>query len=223
MLQFLKDNPALLIGKTLVIADLHIGLEYELAGSGFNIPNQTDTMLSRVSRLIKENRCKELVILGDIKHTILRAPPEARQDVLRFVERLQDKVEVTLVQGNHDAGLRNYFPDMVSSKGLKMRGTYLLHGHALPGATMKKMVMGHMHPVVEFRDSLGGRVSERVWLRCPLKKGGTLYVMPAFNQLLGGTDVRHGILGPMKKYVDYKASEIYLTDGLYVGEVGDLK
>lgn len=225
MLKFVKGEPALIIGKSLVVADLHLGLEYELDASGFKIPDQAGAMYRRVAALLGESGCDEVVVLGDIKHTIVRPLPEAQQSVFNFVEKLGRIAKVTLVQGNHDGGLKQRFPQMVASGGLDKGGAWLFHGHAAPAKTAKTMVMGHMHPVVEFHDSVGGRVSERAWLRCPLKKpaGGVLYVMPAFNPLLGGADVRRGISGPMRQKIDYKASEIYLLDGLYVGEVGDLK
>ena len=218
MLKFLTNEPALVIGKALVIADLHIGLEYELLKSGFNVPDQSHTMLKKIKRLLKENNCNELIIIGDLKHTITGLSWPEQEELSEFLSELEKMATVYVVKGNHDGNIENYAKRVYPPSGFDYKGYWIMHGHAKPPMGKKMTIMGHMHPVVEFRDSLGGRITERVWIRTD-----KIIVMPAFNDLLGGQDVRSGLLGPMKRELDPKKADLYLLDGLYLGRISQLK
>jgi hypothetical protein len=220
MLKFIVNEPALMIGKTLVIADLHIGLEYELLAAGFNVPDQAQTMLKKIKRLLRENKCKELIIIGDVKHTIARLSWPEQEEISEFFRPLEKITKVHIVKGNHDGNIERYVSNVHPTEGFEYKGYWIMHGHARPPkeAAGKTIILGHMHPVVEFRDSLGGRLSERVWIRT-----NKSIVVPAFNDLLGGIDVRKGLLGPMKKHIDPKRAELYLLDGLHLGKISQLK
>jgi hypothetical protein len=220
MLNFIVNEPALVIGKALVIADLHIGLEYELLKGGFNLPDQSDRMLARIKRLLKEHGCSELIIIGDIKHTITGLSWPEQEELSDFLGELEKIATVYAVKGNHDGHIENYVKKTYPGSGFDYRGYWIMHGHAKPpiAAKGKTIIMGHFHPIVEFRDSLGGRLSERVWIITE-----NIVVMPAFNDLLGGSDVREGGLGPMKKLIDPKKAGLYLLDGLYLGRISELK
>jgi hypothetical protein len=219
MLRFIVNEPALLIDKTLVIADLHIGLEYELLHSGFNVPSQGEVMLKKIKRLLKENKCRELIIIGDVKHTIARLSWPEQEEISEFFRPLEKITKVHIVKGNHDGNIERYVSNVYPTYGFGYNGYWIMHGHARPPkeAAGKTIILGHMHPIVEFRDSLGGRLSERVWIRTD-----RVIVMPAFNDLLGGIDVRQPLLGPMKKRIDPKKAELYLLDGLYLGTITEI-
>jgi putative SbcD/Mre11-related phosphoesterase len=244
MLRFVTGRPALVAAGALVIGDLHLGLEHSLAAGGIRIPDQTGRTFRRIRELLEDTGCKELIILGDIKNTVAGAPETP--EVVRFVEGLERSVKVTLVQGNHDGTLRNHFPDMKPASGFRRRDVYFMHGHAAPDKSAfgcSHIIMSHLHPVLEFRDSLGGRISERVWLRCRLRRSkAELIVVPAFNDLMGGADVRGNFLGPckkargffegsekpkaflhpMKKFIDRASAGVFLLDGTPLGNLNDL-
>lgn len=220
MLKFIVDEPALVIGKALVIADLHLGLEYELLASGFNVPDQAERMLKKIKRLLKENACNELIIIGDVKHTIANLSWPEQEELSGFLRPLEKIAKVHIVKGNHDGNIERYAHNVHPTTGFEYRQYWIMHGHAKPPekAKGKTIILGHMHPIVEFHDSLGGRLSERVWIRTD-----KMIVMPVFNDLLGGIDVRRGLLGPMKKLIDPKKAELYLLDGLNLGKISQLK
>lgn len=220
MIKFVKDEPACVVGKTLIIGDIHVGLERDLEKSGFRVPPQTDILVSRIKKLVRENKCKELIILGDIKHSITLRPD--LEETKYFVEELKKFVLPILIQGNHDGALQNYLDiKIVPGQGFRKGKNYFMHGHAKPkpeAFKCNKIFSSHLHPMVEFRDSLGGMISEKAWLR-----GEKLVVVPAFNKLLGGVDIRISNLGPLKKHFDKKELDLYLLDGLYLGKVENLK
>jgi putative SbcD/Mre11-related phosphoesterase len=221
MLKFIVDEPALMIGKTLVIADLHIGLEYELLSRGFNIPDQSDMMLGRIRRIFKENKCKELIVIGDLKHRIMKIAWPEQEEISEFVGKLEKLGPVKVVKGNHDANIENYVRNVVPATGFEHKGYWIFHGHAKPPkeAAKMKQIAAHMHPKIEFKDSLGGRVSESVWVR-----SGNLVIMPNFNHLLSGTNVAGDeVFKPMRDYIDPKKAELYLLDGLYLGTIAEIQ
>ncbi|WP_254862711.1 metallophosphoesterase [Halovivax gelatinilyticus] len=123
------------------------------------------------------------------------------------------------------------------------------HGHSWPSADAldgSVLCMGHEHPCVRLEDEVGGSRIEPVWLRGSLDRswlgsqiptgssaerleyeestspddGGTeLVVLPAFNELVGGTWVNvagQSFLSPMlpRALVD---GEAYLVDGTRLG------
>jgi metallophosphoesterase superfamily enzyme len=53
-----------------------------------------------------------------------------------------------------------------------MGGVGLFHGHKWPSPALlqcKTLVMGHLHPVVVFRDAAGFKISRQVWMKVPCK------------------------------------------------------
>jgi hypothetical protein len=230
-----------------IVADLHIGIEYDLSLSGANIPSQTTLLASRCRDLCEELDVETLVVAGDLKHMIAgggsseqaRAMRQERWELRSFVQSLSC-CAITLVKGNHDGGLRSSETLTVhDSRGICIGGIGVAHGHAWPsGEVMQRevLVMGHVHPVVRLRDDLGFSTSKPCWLRAPLLRDAALerypdgnpelevIVVPAFNPLCGGMAVNtEGILGPMRSIVDVDAAEIYLLDGTYLGSVASLR
>jgi len=248
-LKFLTGEPALLAGRTLFAADIHVGIEHEFRKSGLNMPSQTPKLLSRIESLLEKTRARKLVMIGDIKHKVPGISWQEEREVPAFLQRLAEKTELHIVPGNHDGGIADFVP-----KGVKLYPTqgglfgeiYASHGHTWPEPSFlqaRYFLMSHSHPQVEFRDRLGYRWGERIWMRASLepkkireKYSGAkaipeLIVMPAFNPLSGGIPVnrkkqpeevekRH--ISPILKSAKMKTARIYMLDGTYLGELGKL-
>lgn len=190
MIKLLTPWPALMLeeDKTMVIADLHLGFEYELSKMGISIPYQTGRLMEELFSIIREYRPRRLVILGDLKHGIPITSFQERREIPEFLTSLSKEVEhVVVVRGNHDGGLQDIVPegiDMVSSKGLLLGEKYKVgafHGHAWPGAKLlgcDLMILGHSHPTVLLRTPLGIRLTRRVWARgvCTREKLAAAYL-----------------------------------------------
>ncbi|MGZ4941016.1 MAG: metallophosphoesterase, partial [Halobacteriota archaeon] len=206
----LVNEPALTIDRTLVLADLHIGIEYELSLSGINIPSQIDRRIVRVLRLLDIAKAERVVLLGDIKHTISKISKLEREDVPRFLRSIAELVEVDIIPGNHDAGLEYLIPrdtpfnvELHPSKGCRVSDVGLMHGHTWPASELlscRYVIMGHNHPAIRLTDSLGYASSKPAWIRTHFvedvfKKryvnldswaNSVVIIMPAFNELAGG-------------------------------------
>ena len=85
-LKFIQNQPALVFNKNLVIADIHLGLEYELYKSGINVPSQTEKMKKKIDQLIKKTKPNRLIFLGDIKHQIPGVSWQELKEVPEFFE-----------------------------------------------------------------------------------------------------------------------------------------
>ena len=175
-------------------------------------------MTKETIKLLKENSCNELIIVGDLKESITVRP--GLDDVFEYVNEVKKHATITLVQGNHDGALQEYLDiNVIGGRGFRDGKYYFVHGHAEPNDEARDcfIISSHFHPVLEFNDSLGGRLVEKVWL-----KSEKALIMPAFNPLIGGTDVRESDFGVMKKWIDVKKLDIYLLDGLQLGKIKDL-
>ncbi len=183
MLRPLIPWPALLIKnkkKTVVISDLHLGYEFELAEMGINIPSQTEKIKENLLRLIEKVRPDRLVILGDLKHSIPKISAQEWQDIPFFLEEIRKKVvEVQIVPGNHDGKLATFLASNVkvtSGRGLLLKNREkigLFHGHAWPSSKLfeaKFWVIGHNHPTIQFRGMFGFKVSKTAWIKIPVDR-----------------------------------------------------
>jgi metallophosphoesterase superfamily enzyme len=90
---------------------------------------------------------------------------------------------MTLVEGNHDAGVAEAFADDLdvigpggglldapgdSGRTTDAGGVGVLHGHTWPDPELlgaDVVCMGHEHPQVRLEDAVGGSRVERAWLR----------------------------------------------------------
>jgi Predicted ICC-like phosphoesterases len=107
--RFVLGHPALLLegeARTLVISDLHVGLEEELRRGGIFLPPQTRRLIDRILSLAGETGARRLVLLGDVKHTVSGVSPYELQELRELLSAVAAAFDdVTIVPGNHDAGL----------------------------------------------------------------------------------------------------------------------
>lgn len=176
MLSLLLPYPAALIknGKTkiLLIADPHIGWEIALQEKGIHVPSQTQKLLAKLTSIITQYKPDQLVVLGDVKYTVVRAELGEWHDIPDFFSELTGIVSnVSVVRGNHDANLDPLLPENVSllpATGLVIGDVGVFHGHMWPSPALlacKTLVMGHVHPVVVFRDPAGFKINRQVWMK----------------------------------------------------------
>ena len=175
-LKLLTPNPAALIKtqktRTIVIADLHIGWEMALSAKGIHVPTQTPKLLAKLTSLISTYRPEKLLILGDVKHTVATAEIGEWQDIPDFFNELKKQTkEILIIRGNHDGNLEPLLPENIKilpATGVTIGEVGFFHGHRWPSPSLlkcKTLVMGHVHPVVAFRDPAGFRITKQVWVK----------------------------------------------------------
>ncbi len=246
MIKFITNNPICFIPeeKTLVISDVHIGIEHELFKSGIVVPKQSDSFLKTLNFAIDLTHAKRLVILGDLKYKVPGTSMGELKAIPIFLEKLMKNVKVILCKGNHDDNIETLLPDGVKlhgSGGFKMHNYGFFHGHAWPSKKLMScdyLLMGHLQPAVEFKDSLGYRTIEQIWVKAKvdakltMKKYGisktgklNLIIVPAFNKLSGAfvlnSKNKRGLFGPLfnSKILNSKKFKLYMLDGTYLGSL----
>jgi putative SbcD/Mre11-related phosphoesterase len=178
LIRLLTPWPAMLVEaeeRLLLVTDLHLGIEYELAKMGINIPYQTERFLEELLALVREHRPDRLLLLGDIKHGVPITSFQEKREIPRFFTMLQEEVEkIDVIRGNHDGNIQNLVPEEIEihpSRGLILGEEFkvaALHGHAWPYPRLLEadlIVMGHNHPAVQLNTPLGVRITRRVWVR----------------------------------------------------------
>lgn len=247
--KFVTGEPALLIGRSLVIADLHIGAEHAFRQKGIRMPSQLDRMVERIDSLLERTGARKLVILGDLKHKIPGLTWQELREIPAFFRHFSGKVRIELVPGNHDADIADilkksdYRLKVHPNTGVQMGGVFLNHGHTWPGKGFLRgdcLVTGHSHPQVEFQNELGYRWIEPVWVRAGLdrvkigkryreaKTVPELIIMPAFNHFAGGMALNRpererGWLGPVTRCAQMDRARLFLLDGTLLGVLGKLR
>jgi putative SbcD/Mre11-related phosphoesterase len=180
MITPLPPYPAALVKtqetRVIVVADLHIGWEMALSHKGIHVPTQTPKLLTKLTDLLLAYKPEKLLILGDVKHTVATAETMEWRDVPDFFNALEKHVkEILIIRGNHDGNLEPLLPESVKvlpSSGIVTGDVGFFHGHQWPSPALlgcKTLVMGHVHPVIVFRDPAGFRVTKQVWVKANCK------------------------------------------------------
>ena len=211
--------------RTLAISDLHLGYEGALQEAGVAIPRrQKGIMLERLERLLRQYEPEKLIVDGDFKHEFSRNLEDEWKDVQDVLDFLYKRTVPVLVRGNHD----NYLMQILAKKGLDLHRKYELggftfvHGHDDPGVS-GPLVLGHEHPAVKLRDSVGATFSLPAFVVLD-----DLILLPAFSPLALGVDVtERPKLSPLLQDRDLSNARVFALDdtmGLMAfGRVRDLE
>lgn len=182
--------------KALVVADAHLGYEEEAARHGVFMPRfQLARFLDVLGQALDLVNAERVIIAGDLKHRFDGLGRLERREVTRAVNFVKERVgEVIVVRGNHD----NYLPLLKERLGFELvdhlvLGDYLIvHGHKPlpPEARGRVVLMGHEHPSIAIRDSIGTVGKFPCFLKGVLRDGKTkIIVLPAIGAYQTGSKV----------------------------------
>jgi uncharacterized protein len=251
----LLDAPALVVKNedvSLVIADVHLGIEYDLYYSGINIPSQIARRMDRIKEYIDETRPDRIILLGDIKHNVPRTSRQEADEVPMFLTELAKHGIVDIIPGNHDGGIEKLIPrnpDIIlhDSKGAIIDGVAYFHGHTWPDVSLLKYkywVVSHNHPTIKLTDNVGHTLTRQAWIRAKLDENAVkanykaeefdwqdpeVYIVPSFNELCGGIAFNESwhddLLGPLftSHAIHLEDAQVYLLDGTYMGTIDNLR
>ena len=237
-LQPVYGIPALKAGNSLVIADLHIGVESHLRSKGFHLTSHTEDMHQAILDAADED-INRLVVIGDVKDSVPGSTKQEYREIPDFFESLFERFDmIDVVRGNHDTMIEEFLPSKVRirpASGIKIEDVGLVHGHTWPSEDVMAcdtLVMAHNHPAVMFRDGVGRQMTEPCWFRGEFGKTEdpkypalpkNFIVVPAFNRMLGGSPVNvigEEMLGPIlnSDLLDLDNASLYLLDGICLGK-----
>jgi uncharacterized protein len=219
MLNLLWPNPVALIKtkgtRTLLIADPHIGWEMELQQKGIHVPSQTPKILAKLTSILSKYKPERLVILGDVKYSVVSSEMGEWHDIPDFFSKLQKYVpNISVVRGNHDANLEPLLPESIEilpATGAIIGEIGVFHGHKWPSPVLlgcKSLVMGHLHPVVVFRDPAGFKIIRQVWVRAQCDKEALAKVLLSKHNV----KIQGSVAETLLKHhgVNLKAKEVFI-------------
>ena len=227
----------------LAISDLHIGFESQMSTRGINIDQQTffDEIRKELADLINFNKIDAVILLGDLKNSIQTINKYEWQIIPQFFKFLSEVTDIYLVPGNHDSNIRFLMPENVNimgSKGMILDDTLFIHGHTMPTvakASIKRIVMGHIHPVFLRHNSVIN--GQRVWIYLKLIKKAIfpatqgdldIVIVPAFNRYIYAINARHytksisPIITKAIKSNAVRQALLVSLDGSIVGDIESL-
>jgi uncharacterized protein len=227
----------------LAISDLHIGFESQMSTRGINIDEQTffDEIRKELADLINFNKIDAVILLGDLKNSIQTINKYEWQMIPQFFKFLSEVTDIYLVPGNHDSNIRFLMPENVNimgSKGMMLDDTLFIHGHTMPTiakASIKRIVMGHIHPVFLRHNSVIN--GQRVWIYLKLIKKAIfpatqgdldIVIVPAFNRYIYAINARHytksisPIITKAIKSNAVRQALLVSLDGSIVGDIESL-
>lgn len=248
----LLNEPALVVEntfRTIALADIHLGIEWELYHSGISIPSQVEKRKKRICDYIRKVKPDRIVLLGDIKHNIPGTSWQEKEEIPVFLRELSAFAPVDIVPGNHDGDIEKLIPENVTVHGMRgfvLDGAGYFHGHTWPDAELlfaSYVVMSHNHPTIRFTDSLGHASSEAAWIRTHFIESALkehygeirnwmdpeVIIMPAFNELCGGVpfneSIHEELLGPLfaNHAIELEKARAFLLDGTDLGTIGGIK
>ncbi len=182
--------------EAIVLSDVHIGYEEEMARKGMFIPKvQKKRFMEVYNNARQVFKFKRIVINGDFKHLFNKLGKEERNDLNEILNALkEDGVEVTLVRGNHD----NYvtlvtekFDNVNVVDHLDLGEVFIFHGHReIEVKDNVTYVIGHEHPRISIRDRLGFTKKLQAFLIVPLKANNSkVIVLPSVGTYQAGNDI----------------------------------
>ena len=237
--KIVPSQPALILeGKkrSLVVSDLHIGFESNLVTNKIFIGKNTTTQetINVIEDIIDFVKADTLILLGDVKSSIKSITKSEWEDVPKFLKKINDKVDIILIPGNHDANIQKLVPEgvsLISSAGVVIENILLTHGHTMPTENFShvdKIIMGHVHPVFFQEDSvLNG---QRVWISIKTEKQNIfpsasgeleIIVVPSFNKYFYATHKKHykkSISPILERIKTFSSARIVTLDGTIIGD-----
>jgi uncharacterized protein len=238
-LEFIGDGPSLVVTgeeRNLVVADLHFGIEAELALHGLHFRSRSKARLERLLKILDRVDPDGLVLLGDVKHSIPTLTRQEYFELPRLLETLRDRVPLRVFPGNHDIGIERYLQpsEICAKEGAVIDGVGYLHGHMYPSPALAGhlMIVGHHHPLLSLRDDVGCALQSPAYLRAGVNSGALgmagkeetgvttrVLFMPAFNEI-AGYDILQIIrnpTSPLSRHIITDDTEIILADGTLIG------
>ncbi len=199
--EFVKGVPIGYIKKfsCLVIGDIHLGKELKFENKGVTFINVNKKMLENLSDICSQKKIKKIIVLGDIKESIMYPDKNEYSLIKEFFEGIKKKgIDIFIAKGNHDGHLEEVFKQIkinaVIDKEIFLDDFVFMHGNALPSdeAMMKKyLVVAHAHAVYN---------GEPIWIKTIIgkdvkkeykkfNKKEKLILVPHFNPLLSGLEL----------------------------------
>lgn len=211
---------AVLLGETLVLADLHVG---KVASSNVEVSlGEGDHLRERLAALLDRYSPTEVVFAGDLLHSFDRVPTTAEGTVSALSGLVRDAgARPVVTPGNHDTMLETVWQDRSEPEydlgtvpvpfggedpgdpaevTPRERHTVVCHGHAEPTTDAECYVVGHDHPTI----TIEGQRWHCYLFGSGVYRGADVLMLPAFTHAVAGVSIagRRGTASLQSPLVD---------------------
>ena len=158
--------------ESIILSDVHLGKTYHYRKNGIPLSKElARANIDRIHRIISKHKAKELLILGDLFHSIVNS----EWDDFKALRFHFSKTQFILVQGNHDIFPKEEYlkANILVCDEMERDGILFSH-EAIQNRSFN--VFGHIHPAIRLRGK--GRQSLR--LPC-FFQDENLMILPAFG------------------------------------------
>ena len=165
--------------KEILIADIHLGKAEYFQQNGIPLTNNSDNNnFSRIIKIVKKYRPKNLIILGDLFHSKYSISKNLIDKVENLPEILETEIE--LIVGNHDVGCK---VENIKLLDIKKTNNFIFSHEPIISKEVNTLnICGHYHPKLylkNFKDTLS--------FRCfAMDTNKNIFYLPAFGDLTGG-------------------------------------
>lgn len=192
--------------KTLVISDIHIGIEETLNSKGILIPRMHfKDQLKKIAEILKKIDCIKVIINGDLKHEFGKISETEWRNTLKFIDALGNR-EILLIKGNHDKSILPILKKrkVIRVEELILENILITHGDVInkhsDDSNIKLIIIGHEHPAILIKDLIRNElfkcyvIGEYTGKKMDKEnkkdiKPKQIIVQPSFNLLNIGTDI----------------------------------
>lgn len=197
-------------GRTLLVADLHLGYAWAQRRRGELGPVVEGGARERLLALVEAGRPERVVLVGDIVHAP-RPAAEERRMIEETLRELGKRAELVCVLGNHDRAFAEEFAEFPAVREWRTEGVRVIHGDELPGGPEEGVVtvVGHFHPVVKVKTASGASQRMAAFL-----EGRGLVVLPAFSGFSTGCDMRREMPAELRQWFGAEEVRAVVTDGV---------
>ncbi|HYF99426.1 MAG TPA: metallophosphoesterase [Candidatus Saccharimonadales bacterium] len=241
--------------KFLTISDVHIGCEDRANQAGVFVKTEDNvkSLLEILLTIQLRTGIENLIILGDLKSSTSIISRTEWNNVPYFIKTLMKTFTIYIIPGNHDGNIRQLLPDGVNlmlAKGMLLDHILFIHGHINPriGPNLKKIIAGHLHPVMKKEGSILN--GAKVWVKIDLSRVENngivgkavdrnleVILVPHFNHFLdffirsssrkfeSNTKSKLPFLGNMLHKQNWQINNAYMytLDGSIIGTVDDVR
>ncbi len=241
--RLIQSKPVLILEgkkKNLIVTDLHLGFENTLKSNEIFIGKNSSVneTIEELSEIIDSENPDSVILLGDIKSSIKTISRNEWDEIPLFFKEIRKKCDVILIPGNHDSNIQKLVPEnitMISTTGMVEENVLLTHGHTMPSENfshIKKIIMGHIHPVFFQEDSIMN--GQRVWVSLKTEKqkifpsmSGELeiIIVPSFNRYFYATHKKFykKSISPIIERLEILSAKIVSLDGVILGDESIIK
>jgi DNA ligase-associated metallophosphoesterase len=173
------ENRYLMLGNTLILADLHLGKTTHFRKAGYAIPSAArGADQGELIRILQLEKPEQVIVLGDLFHSASNSECEE----LAMITSQFPSVQFELVMGNHDILAPEIYRsmDFETSEAQSIGNLILTHEPLENVPAGKTNMHGHIHPGIR----LVGRGRQSLLVPC-FHLTPSHFCLPAFGALTG--------------------------------------